>query len=404
MSRFTLTDAAIERALAPGLDVAAPADFVKQISDAIAPQPRQSRLWLLNPTTWPRRAPLMTQMLLLLLLLALLAGAVVVASLPRKAFANGDVIVASDAQLLAVDPETGVSRSLLTGEGTIFGVARSGDGRLISFWTETPQGTTLEVSDAAGGDRRRLAENVIPRPVGEGQIDVWSPDGRWLAAGVQVGGEARILLVDISSGIGEFMGPIGAANPLWSPDGQLLAFSLERERHSVLAVMHPDGSGLRVVSGDLTGFNVGANNWSPDGVWVYFGAERFNFNESHIYRAHVEESYSEQLTFDLVTAAPALSPDGTNVAYSEWERGVGIQNLNIMDADGGKQGRLLDTALNYGWSNDGQFLLAEWRPTGADFELLILRPDGTGRRTLMTFAGGCVSACAPSLGWGQPRP
>ena len=405
MSRFTLTDAAIERALAPGFDVAAPADFTEQISIAIAAQPRRSRLWLLNPAAWSRQSPLMTQMILLLLLLALLIGAVAVASLPRKAFANGDVIVASGAELLEVDPETGVSRSLLTGEGDIFGVTRSDDGQLISFWTETPaEGTTLEVSDATGGERRRLAENVIPRPVGEGQIDVWSPDRRSLAAGVLVDGQQRILLVDIPSGSGEFIGPIGAANPLWSPDGQLLAFSLEREGHSVLAVMHPDGSGLRVVSGDLTGFNVGANNWSPDGVWVYFGAERNNFNESHIYRAHVEESYSEQLTFDLVTAAPALSPDGTKVAYSEWERGVGIQNLNIMDADGGNQRRLLDTALNYGWSNDGQFLLAEWRPAGNAFELLILRPDGTGRRTLMTFAGGCVTACAPSLGWGQPRP
>ncbi len=211
-------------------------------------------------------------------------------------------------------------------------------------------------------------------------------------------------MVDIPSGSGKLIGPTGAANPLWSPDGKLLAFSLAREGHSVLTVMHPDGSGQREVSGDLTGVNVGANNWSPDGVWVYFGAERNNFNESHIYRGHVEERYSEQLTFDLITAAPALSPDGTRVAYSEWERGLGVQNLNIMDADGGNQHPLLASALNYGWSNDSQFLLAEWRPVGADFELLILHPDGTGRRTLMTFEGGCEAACAPNLGWGQPRP
>jgi hypothetical protein len=406
VSTFTLTDAAIERALTPDRNVAAPADFTQRIAIAIAPKPRQSRLWVLNPAAWPRQAPLMKQLLLLLLLLALLVGAVALALQPRKAFANGDVIVASGAQLLEVDPETGASRTLLSGEGEIFGVTRSGDGQLISFWTKTlTAGTSLEIVSAGGLDSRRVATNLSPSPIGQGQIDVWSPDRKWLAAGVISGYESRILLVDVASGDGQLIGPTGAGNPLWSPDGQLLAFSYTPEHVSVVAVMRPDGSGLRVVSGDLGVFNAsGVNNWSPDGAWLYFGAERNNFNESHIYRANVEEGYSEQLTFDLVTAAPALSPDGTQVAYSEWERGVGIQNLNIMDADGGNQRLLLESTLNLGWSNDSQFLLAEWRPPGANYELVVLRPDGTDRRTLMTFEGGCFSACVENIGWGQPRP
>jgi hypothetical protein len=76
----------------------------------------------------------------------------------------------------------------------------------------------------------------------------------------------------------------------------------------------------------------------------------------------------------------------------------------LMDANGTNQRRLIESALNDGWSNDGQFLLTEWRPAGADFELLVLRPDGTDRRTLLTFPGGCLSVCAMDLGWGQPRP
>ncbi len=406
VSSFTLTDAAIERALKPDLDVAAPADFMEQVAGAIKPQERRSGLWLLNPTTWSRQAPAMTQLILLLLmLLLLLVGSIAVASLLRRPLGNGDVIYASGVDLLAVDPATSVSRSLLSGEGRIFGVTRSVDGSLVSFWTETGEGTTLEVVNAAGGDRRRVAENVIPSPVGLGQIDVWSPDRRRFAAGVSVDGEQRILLVDVASGSGELIGPSGAGNPLWSPDGQLLAFSYVPDARSVVAVIHPDGSGLREISGDLEGFAAsGANNWSPDGVWVYFGAERNNFRESNIYRARVSDGYSEQLTFDMLSAAPALSPDGSTVAYSDWPGGLGTQNLKIMDADGGNQRVLLESALNFGWSNDGQYLLAEWRPRGASFELLVLRPDGTDRQTLLTFEGGCVSVCAENLGWGQPRP
>ena len=127
--------------------------------------------------------------------------------------------------------------------------------------------------------------------MGRGQIDVWSSDGLFLAAGVAVDGVQRILVVDVASGSGEIVGPIGAANPLWSPDGQLLAFSYAPDAVSVVAVMRPDGSDPRVVSGDLGVFNAtGVNNWSPDGVWLYFGAERNGFAETHIDRANVEEA------------------------------------------------------------------------------------------------------------------
>jgi Tol biopolymer transport system component len=407
VSTFTLTDAAIEQALAPGrFDIAPPRDFTDQIAAAIAKQPRRSSWWLLNPFAWPRMAPRMTQLLLvLLLILMLIVGAIGAASLVRRATANGDVIVATGTELLAIDPRTGVSHSLVASAADVFGVARSGDGQFISFWTDTGAGTTLELMDRSGSNRRIVAANVIPAPVSEGQIDVWSSDRRFLAAGVLVDGVGRILVVDVASGDGQLIGPSGAGNPLWSPDGHLLAFSYSPESHSVVAVMHPDGSGIRTISGDLGAFDAaGVNNWSPDGVWVYFGAERNNFQVSRIHRANVEGGYSEQLTDGVLSAAPALSPDGTTVAYSDWPGGRGTQNLMLMEADGANQRLLLASALNNGWSNDGEFLLAEWRPTGSAFELLVLRPDGTDRRTLMTFESGCAGACVQNLGWGQPRP
>ena len=404
MSRFVLTDAAIERALAPGFEIAAPAGFVGQVADAIATHPRRSGWLVLHPATWPRQASLVAQLILLLVLLLTLAiGTLAIASLTRRGVANGHVIVAMGTELIDIDPTTASARTLLTSDGDIFGVARSGEGGLISFWTAS--GTTLEVVDSSGGNRRRVAANITPPPVGQGQIDVWSPDNRYLAAGVVAGGDNRILVVDVSSGTGELIGPPGAGNPLWSPDAKLLAFSYPDDGQSVLAVMRPDGSGLRKISGDLGDLNAsGPNNWSPEGAWVYFGAERDGYDVSYIYRADVEGGGSEQLTFDMITAAPALSPDGTKVAYSSWERGVGIESLWLMDAAGANQRLLLASALNDGWSNDGQFLLAEWRPSGAAYELLVLRPDGPYRQTLMTFDGGCYAKCVDSLAWGQPRP
>jgi len=185
MNAFRLTDAAIERALTPGLDVAAPADFTERIAKAIAPGTRRSRLALITAIGWRRQTGLVTQLvLLLLLLLVLLVGAIAAASLPRRPLSNGDIIVASGAQLLDVNPVTGTSLTLATGASDLFGVTRSDDGSLISFWTSTVDGTTLEIIGGTGSDRRPVATNVVPRPVGQGQIDVWSPDHRSLAAGV----------------------------------------------------------------------------------------------------------------------------------------------------------------------------------------------------------------------------
>jgi len=341
----------------------------------------------------------------LLLLAVLLASAIAFASLQHRAV-HGHLIVGNGHELLDIDPETGISSTLVTNLGYLSGVTRSVDGSMISFWNSTADGLALEIVDGNGGDIRQVATNVTPRPVGQGQIDVWSPDGRSLASGVLVGREQRILMVDVPSGEGRLIGPNGAGNPLLSPDGQLVAFSYVLEGRSVLAVMRADGTGdPRVISGDLGDLeDSGTNNFSPDGAWVYFGAASDGFEESHIFRANVDGGYSEQLTFDMAAAAPALSPDGTLVAYADWSGPVGTQGIWIMEADGSHQHLLIADAANDGWSNDGQFVLVEWRPLNANHELVVLRPDGTDRTTVMRFERNCEDLCATDLGWGQPRP
>ncbi len=406
MNAFTLTDAAIERALTPGHDVAAPADFMAGFAQAIAEKPGQSRISFLDAAAWQRQVPSAARMLLLLALLGvLLASAIAFASLQHRAV-NGHLIVGTGHELLDVDPETGVTSTLVANLGYLSGVTRSVDGNLISFWASTVDGLALEIVDKNGADVRQVATNVTPNPVGQGQIDVWSPDGSSLASGVMVGREQRILVVDIASGQGRLIGPIGAANPLWSPDGQLLAFSYVLEGRSVLAVTRADGTGdPRVISGDLGDLeDSGTNNFSPDGAWVYFGAERNGFEESHIFRANVATGESEQLTFDATAAAPALSPDGKWVAYADWSGPVGTHGIWVMDADGSNQHLLIADAANDGWSNDGQFVLVEWMPLHANHELVVLRPDGTDRTTVMRFERKCADRCATDLGWGQPRP
>ena len=141
-----------------------------------------------------------------------------------------------------------------------------------------------------------------------GCVDTWSPDSRYLASEVIVGGASRILIADTVTGDGRLVTPdsVVAHCPLWSPDGRWIAFTLETTPDSRnLAVAGVDGSGMRVVSGDLGGFQVDKpETWSPDGAWIYFGAVRSNAGRTfgRVYRADVESGVSRQLSSDAVFA------------------------------------------------------------------------------------------------------
>ena len=131
-----------------------------------------------------------------------------------------------------------------------------------------------------------------------GCVDTWSPDSRYLASEVIVGGASRILVADTVTGDGRLVTPdsVVAHCPLWSPDGRRIAFTLETTPVSRnLAVAGVDGSGMRVVSGDLDGFQVDKpGTWSPDGAWIYFAAVRSNAGRTsgRVYRADVESGVS----------------------------------------------------------------------------------------------------------------
>jgi Tol biopolymer transport system component len=93
----------------------------------------------------------------------------------------------------------------------------------------------------------------------EGLTDpAWSPDGRWIVAGMELirpdGSERRTLSA----------GPDASA-PAWSPDSRRIAFA-DGDGTSVIAV---DGTGLERI---LAVRNVHALAWSPDGSAIAFSA------------------------------------------------------------------------------------------------------------------------------------
>jgi Tol biopolymer transport system component len=282
-------------------------------------------------------------------------------------------------------------------------VSRSPDGRLLTFRVRDDTGDHFEVMGIDGRGRRHVATNLIVE--GESCHDVWSPDSHFLVTGVDVvgGNKGRIVVIDVSSGDARFVTPETeqAGCPIWSPDGQWIAYTTSGR---ALKRVRADGTGAERLATDAGG----ATSWSDDG-WIYWDNPDGGVNRT---RVDTGETGAVSDTRFGTGHAPALSPDGTQLAVIYDVQLRGLWNLYLSAPDGSDAHRLASDVLIFdGWSSDGQYLLFVWAPpseSGGIGGLVAIRPDGSGRRLIRAFDSSCPptenSTCFKDIGWGQSRP
>ncbi len=145
------------------------------------------------------------------------------------------------------DLQTGTTELVPGSDGNWGGLDVAADGRFaLTSLSETDGG--LWVLGPGGGEPTKLVDSPIESPA-------WSPDGGSIV--YDIGLQADIEMVDVSTGerSGVATGPAWDAFPVWSPDGDWVAFASDRESPagstfpfgSTLFVVHPDGSDLHSV-------------------------------------------------------------------------------------------------------------------------------------------------------------
>ncbi len=169
---------------------------------------------------------------------------------------------------------SGKEQVLTSSDGAELYPTWSPDGSRIAYQTEA--GGTFIV-DVAGGESRRIVEDIFQpgRPS-------WSEDGSRIALAAVVPytsrfreGTSQILVVDVESGAQTFYEPRENVSittrsdngPVWSPDGEMMAFVLEGSLHVVEVdeTGAPQGEARQIVDGV-----VDSPTWDGDSSTVLF--------------------------------------------------------------------------------------------------------------------------------------
>jgi Tol biopolymer transport system component/DNA-binding winged helix-turn-helix (wHTH) protein len=227
----------------------------------------------------------------------------------------------------------------------------------------------LRILDVQSGQTRSLlkTENTDTAPV-------FSPDGEWIAFQNKITGNTEICLIktDGSDLTNLTNNTARDTGPAFSPDGKQIIFASNRDGnygHYALFVMNADGSEQREIYSNVSGMSL-SPVWMPDGREIVFANDKEDGKTGNfeIFKFALASARTEtRLTFrPRPDGLHSVSPDGRHIVFVS--TADGNPEIYLMDADGSNQRRIT--------RNAAQDLYPNWSPDG---KRLIFASDRSGR-------------------------
>jgi Tol biopolymer transport system component len=185
-----------------------------------------------------------------------------------------------------------------------------------------------------------------------------------LAVQVDDGTESNISVYDLSGASAIRRLTFGGQNrfPVWSADGERLAFQSDREGDAGVFWQRADGTGPaeRLTKPDAGTAHI-PSAWSPDGRWLLFRAVKGNASTLWTLSFADRKTAPFSAVQSSLPSGAVFSPDGRWVAYAEGDgnaRGVYVQPFPATGA--GYQVAKGGTTYYPVWSRDGEiFYISE---------------------------------------------
>ena len=180
--------------------------------------------------------------------------------------------------------------------------------------------------------------------------------------------------------------PVGRNAPVPSPDGEWIAYAAGRNGNQDIYVSRLDGTGERRITSHES--DDGQPAWSPDGRTLAFTS--FRDRNSEIYTIDVWGGTPRNITRNRSNDTnPSWSPDGTQILFDSTRPPGGNPDIFVSD----RLGTTVRNLTNHGnvdliasWSPDGGWITFQSSRDG-DWEVYVMRPDGSGQRRLTHSRG-----------------
>ncbi|MEW5957313.1 MAG: LysM peptidoglycan-binding domain-containing protein [Chloroflexota bacterium] len=172
--------------------------------------------------------------------------------------------------------------------------------------------------------------------------------------------------------------------PTWSPDGFSFAFASRREGDRVPRIFVGNQQADEAFG---IGFQGQYPSTFPDGRLVVKGCTPAG--DCGIFVMGATGGGEQKISGEFGDTAPAVSPDGSKVAFMSSDRGATNWEIWVMNADGSNPQRLTQNGSNEGlptWSPDGKNI-AYVSDQGGVWAVWAMSPDGSNQRKLFSMMG-----------------